>query len=235
MLRKTKSLYHLLLKRIKNPIAFNIKSQKLTYLTFDALQNIREAIKEVENNNVPGIFIETGCALGGSSILIALSKSKERLFQVYDVFGMIPPPTDKDGEDVHNRYEIIASGRSIGIDGDEYYGYKKGLKNEVIRNLNKFGLDLQKDTIKLIQGLYEDTLLIKEPVAFAHIDCDWYSSVMICLKEIEPNLSKNGIMIIDDYYDWSGCRTAIDEYFTPELKSKYIFLAKAEKLIIKKK
>jgi hypothetical protein len=54
---------------------------------------------------------------------------------------------------------------------------------------------------------------IDQPVALAHIDGDWYESVMTCLQRIEPHLSEEGILVIDDYDAWSGCRTAVDEYF----------------------
>jgi hypothetical protein len=55
----------------------------------------------------------------------------------------------------------------------------------------------------------------------AHIDCDWYDSVLTCLKNIEPHLAAGGTIIIDDYYVWSECKTAVDEYF--ENKNGYSF------------
>ena len=67
--------------------------------------------------------------------------------------------------------------------------------------------------IHLIKGLFEDTMTVTEPVAVAHIDGDWYDSVMTCLQRIEPRLTKDGVLIIDDYDAWSGCRRAVDEYF----------------------
>jgi len=42
---------------------------------------------------------------------------------------------------------------------------------------------------------------------------------MTCLVQIAPNLSKEGIIIIDDYYHWSGCKTATDEYLASEIKN----------------
>ncbi|VAW43210.1 hypothetical protein MNBD_CHLOROFLEXI01-3632, partial [hydrothermal vent metagenome] len=38
--------------------------------------------------------------------------------------------------------------------------------------------------------------------------------VMTCLQQIEPNLVPGGILIIDDYEAWSGCKSAVDEYFS---------------------
>jgi asparagine synthase (glutamine-hydrolysing) len=50
-------------------------------------------------------------------------------------------------------------------------------------------------------------------VAFAHLDGDWYESTMVCLERIAPLLIQGGRIVLDDYYAWSGCRTAVDEYF----------------------
>ncbi len=57
-----------------------------------------------------------------------------------------------------------------------------------------------------------DTLTGDEPVALAHIDGDWYESVLTCLVRIGPRLSSRGVMVIDDYFYWSGCRRAVDEF-----------------------
>lgn len=220
--------------RFRHPIAERIRKKKLTYLSIAALQNIYMHIKSVEQQNIPGIFIEAGCALGGSTIMIAYAKSSTRMLKAYDVFGMIPPPSDRDGDDVHARFETIQSGKSKGIGGDQYYGYKEDLLNQVTQHLKDFGFS-EVDNIQLIKGLYEDTLHVDQPVAFAHLDCDWYSSTMICLKNIEPRLSPGGIIIIDDYYTWSGCKTAVDEYFSASrLVEFYRISTAAQKLIIRK-
>jgi len=212
-----------------------IKQKNLTFLSQAALLNISKVIKQVEKKKVKGVFVETGCALGGSTVLMGLSKNQERKLNVYDVFGMIPPPSDEDGGDVHERYDKITKGESTGIKNDLYYGYEKDLIGKVTKTLADFGLTEEKDNIHLIQGLYEDTLKIDEPVAFAHIDCDWYSSVMTSLDAIEPNLANGGVMIIDDYFAWSGCKTAIDEYFgDADFKAKFKFSTVNEKLIIEK-
>lgn len=218
---------------ISSPLIRKIRSKKISYLSPMALWNIGETVKKLEEDNVEGIFIETGCALGGSAILIAKYKNSTRVLRVYDVFGMIPPPTTEDGEDVINRYEVIKEGKSKGINGDNYYGYEKDLLNLVKQNFKDFGVDIEKENVELIQGLFEDKLVVNEKVAFAHLDGDWYSSTITCLERIVPNLSQNGILIIDDYNAWSGCRKAVDEYFDGK-KEGFEFTMKAKKLHIKK-
>jgi len=187
----------------------NIIQNKLTYLSYPALINIKNNL--LKTYNINGIVIEAGCALGGSSICIANYRNQEKIFNIYDVFGQIPPPSEKDNSDVHERYNIIKNHQSTGIRGDTYYGYIDNLLNCVKQNFIKF--DINMNNINFIEGLYEDTLQINEPVSFAHIDCDWYNSVQICLQQIIPKLSLNGIVTIDDYNDWSGCRNAVNDYF----------------------
>ncbi len=219
---------------LSNPLGWKIIRNKLTYLRIGALNNLRELIKHVESENIEGILLETGCALGGSAIQMSTAKETERKLKLYDVFGMIPPPSQDDEQDIVERYEEIKSGNSKGIRGDEYYGYKDDLIQTVINNLNQYDCSPTENNIELIQGLYEEKLIINEPVALAHIDCDWYSSVMTCLQQITPHLSVNGYLIIDDYYDWSGCKKAIDEFFTSELKTQFDFIKKNDKLVIKR-
>jgi len=133
----------------------------------------------------------------------------------YDTFEMIPPPNQEDGEDAQKRYHRIASGEAEGIRGEgSYYGYIPNLLENIRSNFISFGFPLKINNIHLVKGLFQDTMTIQEPVSFAHIDCDWYESVISCLTQIEPLLSPGGILVIDDYFDWPGCKKAVDEYFS---------------------
>jgi asparagine synthase (glutamine-hydrolysing) len=190
-----------------------VRRERLTYLTVPALLELHQAAARVEADNLPGIFVEAGCALGGSAIVLAASKRAERPFYVYDVFGMIPPPSPNDERDAWSRYEEIQTGHSPGIGSDLYYGYQSDLRERVMRNFERHGLPLDRFNIHLVQGLYEDTLHFAEPVALAHIDCDWHDSVWMCLTRITPHLVVGGRLIIDDYEDYAGCRKAVDRYF----------------------
>ena len=67
--------------------------------------------------------------------------------------------------------------------------------------------------VELVKGLFEDTIDLDAPVALAHLDGDWYESTMTCLERIAPLLVPGGRIVFDDYYYWSGCRRAVDEYF----------------------
>ena len=163
-----------------------ICSNRLTYLTETKLASIAACCRAIERAYPSGIFLEAGCALGGSAILIASLKRPERPLFIYDVFGMIPPPTVEDTPEVHERYRKIAEGKSSGIGGDQYYGYQDDLYDVVKGNFKKFGIDTERHSISLIKGYLQETMMISQPVAFAHIDVDWYDPVTTCLHRIFP-------------------------------------------------
>lgn len=190
-----------------------IRSASLTYLSANRLRALGHYMGKVQQASVDGAFVEAGVALGGSAIFIAKKKPPATALYLFDVFGQIPPPSINDGEEARRRYAEIAKGTSMGIGGQTYYGYQENLKEVVENNIRAFNLDLSENRIKLVQGLYHDTLKeFKEPVAFAHIDCDWYHSVKTCLDYLAPLLSVNGILVFDDYHTFTGCRKAVDEF-----------------------
>ena len=191
----------------------------LTYLEKGALLDLFLAVESVADKPGNGIIIEAGCALGGSAIVIASAKSKTRTFQIFDTFGLIPPPSGNDENDSIDRYDDIISGNAQGIAGNTYYGYFKDLKTQVELNFEQAGLSISENHIELIQGLFEDKLWINRPVILAHLDCDWYNSVLVCLERIVPNLVAGGILVVDDYYHWAGCRKAVDYYFSDKMSS----------------
>jgi len=201
----------------------DIRAIRLSYCGPPKLENIAEALMRVRRDKVPGRYIEAGVALGGSAILLGLLKPAEVLLELYDVFAMIPPPGENDGDDAHRRYAEISSGKSAGLGEDPYYGYVDGLLDKVKSNLRHFGLQPDGGTIRLIPGLFEDTLYPGGPIALAHIDCDWYDSVRVCIERISPKLSPGGIMIFDDYSSYSGCRRAVDGWLAEDTSLEKVF------------
>ncbi|MEH2255591.1 TylF/MycF/NovP-related O-methyltransferase [Nostoc sp.] len=195
----------------ESAIINKIREKNLTYCGYPKLENICRAIKYIQIKQVHGFYIEAGCALGGSAILIAHMKPNSVPLHLFDVFSMIPPPSERDGVDAHNRYAEISSGKSQGLGGNEYYGYIQNLKDIVINNIESFAFNLESDNIQLIQGLFQESLNVQDTVAFAHIDCDWYDSVKICIDRITPQMSLNSVIVFDDYSSYSGCKKAVDE------------------------
>jgi len=206
---------------------------KLSYLRAIELAELYDSVRQVEATGYKGMIIEAGTALGGSALVMATAKRTSRPFFIYDAFERIPAPSERDGQDAHQRYQVITSGQSNGIGGEKYYGYKPNLLEQVTKSFIHYGFTPADHNIRLIQGLYEQTLQITTPVAMAHLDCDWHDSVMICLERIIPYLVKGGRVIIDDYLTWSGCRTAVDTYFANR-KNEFAFVTHQRLHIIRR-
>ena len=68
---------------------------------------------------------------------------------------------------------------------------------------------------RFVQGKVEDTLPTTRPqsIALLRLDTDWYESTRCELEYLFPLLSPGGVLIIDDYGHWQGCRQAVDDYF----------------------
>ncbi len=154
----------------------SVHEEKLTYLSRLAMVELANAAIS-QQNSVSGCFVEAGCALGGSAIVLAAAKASSTPLYVYDCFEVIPPPGENDPEEAHERYSKIESRESEGIDGNEYYGYQEDLYKKVSDTFEHYGFDREAESIKMIKGLFEDTFHPDSPVSLAHIDCDWYQSV----------------------------------------------------------
>ena len=219
--------------KVQRAIIF-VRARNLTYLSHLRLIKLAELCLHYETTGKPGIILETGCALGGSSIVLASAKSSNRELHIYDVFGLIPPPSDRDGADVHQRYETICSGQSKGIGRDLYYGYETDLLSKVFDNFKKAGYPPEQNRIRIVQGLIRHTLSVDGPVALAHIDVDWHDPVFVSIERIEPWLIEGGTIVFDDYLDWSGCKTAADTYFDAR-RSDFVFDTSDGSLCVQRK
>ena len=195
-------------------VCAGVRAERLTYLSPSQLRSLVCCVVETERQSRPGLIIEAGTALGGSAIAMAAAKDPARPMVVFDAFGMIPPPSDRDTEREINRYRDIVDGKSRGLGGETYYGYRGDLLGEVAASFERFGIPVDQTQVRLVKGLFEDTIDLDEPVALAHLDGDWYDSTMVCLERIAPLLVEGGRLVIDDYHYWSGCRRAVDEFFS---------------------
>lgn len=177
---------------------------------------------EIEKRNLEGIFVECGVAKGGSSALMALvarDNRSNRMVWLFDSFEGLPEPTVED-ESVINKNP----GRDKGS-GTVYQGYCLGTYEEVSDLLfSKLGLN--KETISMVRGWFQDTLpKYKDKIgaiSFLRLDADWYESTKCCLENLYDNVISGGYILIDDY-DFPGCRKAVHEFLEKEgVTVKYI-------------
>lgn len=215
------SSFHSLVRNVRHALLPRdvraVLRDRLTYLSASKLIRLTRALREIVQRGIPGDVLEFGVALGGSSILLAKHATATRQFHGFDVFAMIPPPTsNKDDAKSKERYEAISTGKSTGIGGDVYYGYRTDLFETVCATLANYGYPVGDDRVFLHKGLFEETWPSYDhrPIAFAHIDCDWYDPVRFCLNAVVARIAPGGIIVLDDYHDYGGCRTATDEFLS---------------------
>ncbi|WP_432038862.1 TylF/MycF/NovP-related O-methyltransferase [Streptomyces cucumeris] len=197
---------------VTETIAF-LRSNSLTFSARPGkLEVVHTMADRVEAAGVPGVFLEAGVAMGGSAIVIARTKAPDRPLRLYDVFAMMPPPGDRDDAASHADHTALLEG-VVGREADRVYLEHSGdLPAFTRENMRRVGIDPDREGIEFIKGLYEDTLRIDEPVAFAHVDCDWYDSVRLCTERIADRMSPGGIVLFDDYVVYDGCRRAVHEW-----------------------
>jgi O-methyltransferase len=102
-------------------------------------------------------------------------------------------------------------------EGKEWVGYQcsgpEGVK-EAQRTLKRFRVDGA--WVKLVRGWFEDTLpkTVSQlaPIAVLRLDNDWYKSTRYCLETLYSSVAQGGLVIIDDYHTFTGCRDAVDEF-----------------------
>jgi asparagine synthase (glutamine-hydrolysing) len=193
--------------------ARRVKRERLTYLSVGKLRSLEGALRAVLRAEVTGDVIECGVALGGSGIVLAHGLPEGRVFHGFDLFGTIPAPTARDPGEAHARYARISAGKAEGLGpGDRYYGYVDDLLGQVEASFARHGVPPAPGRVELHRGLFEDVLQIEAPVALAHVDADWHDPVSCCLARIGPQLSRGGMIVVDDYNDYGGCRTACHEF-----------------------
>jgi len=63
------------------------------------------------------------------------------------------------------------------------------------------------------------------------LDTDWYESTRHELEYLYPLLSPGGVLLIDDYGYWSGCKEAVDEYFSGDIPRPFMTLQPSGSLV----
>lgn len=145
----------------------------------------------------PGAVVECGVWRGGSAAMIARA-DPERVLWLFDSWEGLPEPGPLD---VATDGRRVLGGENLASAADVQEAFR--------------GLSVQPH---LVAGWFEDTLPARKheigPIAVLHLDGDWYDSIKVCLRELHDQVVAGGIVAVDDYRGWQGCRAAVDEFLT---------------------
>ncbi|MDX1976966.1 MAG: TylF/MycF/NovP-related O-methyltransferase [Pseudanabaenaceae cyanobacterium bins.68] len=172
-----------------------------------------DATRYIVKNNISGDFVECGVWKGGSMMAVAYCLQSlgelDRNLYLYDTFEGMTEPSDKDVSHSNVKASVLLS-KSLKADQSSIWCYSS--LDEVKSNIQSTGYDPSK--VFLIKGKIEETIpkYIPQKVALLRLDTDWYESTLHELRHLFPLLVSGGVLIIDDYGHWQGCRQAVDEY-----------------------
>lgn len=172
-----------------------------------------QAIEHVTRLGLPGAIVECGVWRGGSMAaaartLLQLGQPDRELW-LYDTFEGMSPPTEQD-HDFLGREAAVLMAEQSPSQADSIWCRSE--LDEVQTNLSETGYPT--DRIRYVVGPVEETLASQFPtrIAVLRLDTDWYESTRCELETLFPRLVPGGILIVDDYGHWEGCRRAVDEY-----------------------
>lgn len=192
--------------------------QPYTMTSPERLAALCMAVEHVVRNEVAGAFVECGVWRGGSSMAAALTYHRlgqvSTDFYLFDTFEGMSQPTEDDVDTTTGRH---ASDLLEGSTREKDNVWAYAPLELVRRNMIKTGYPVER--IHYIQGKVEETVPGQAPeeIAILRLDTDWYESTKHELAHLFPRLSRNGVIIIDDYGAWAGARKAVDEYFSTDL------------------
>ena len=152
--------------------------------------------REVAVRNITGDFVECGVCNGGSAAAIACAlRGTKRRIWLYDSFEGLLEPKEIDGPIAPN-----------------YAGHCVGSERNVRQAMQIARFPDQDYTIQ--KGWFQDTFRASLPqsVALLHIDADWYESVMVSLQTFYDLIPPGGIIVLDDFGCWEGCRKAFYDF-----------------------
>lgn len=183
-----------------------------TYKSPARMQAMIETARYVVRRGVAGDLVECGVWRGGSAMAMLLALDRNlgaRRLWLYDTFSGMTRPTEIDrGFDGRSMLEIFEARKT----GPDSSAWCYASRQDVERNLRTVSPGLQ--GIEFVEGKVEETLPARAPerIALLHLDTDWYESTRTELEVLFPRLEVGGVLVVDDYGDWTGSRQAVDEY-----------------------
>ena len=181
----------------------------------DRVGALIDAVRYLTRAQVPGAIVECGVWRGGSMMAAALALLEAgdvRDLYLFDTFAGMTEPGDRDIDHVGVAARPVFAQLAAGNHNEWCYASLE----DVRENLLATGYPEAK--CHFIRGDVLETLPAVEPkqIALLRLDTDWYASTRHELTQLYPRISKSGVLIIDDYGHWNGCRQAVDEYFADQ-------------------
>jgi hypothetical protein len=192
-----------------------------THRAVTQVLNLESIIRYVIGGRINGAFVECGTYTGGA-LAFALRSflrlgDQSRKIYGFDSFEGMPNISEEDGdwasmwlygEELKNIGRELKRGRLVGSD------VNRADYQQCWQLLSDSGYPVER--IHLVKGWFQNTLpAVKQEIgdiAVLRLDGDFYLSTKCCLENLFDQVSNGGVVILDDYGLFEGCRKATDEF-----------------------
>jgi hypothetical protein len=186
---------------LTTPKLFELMQDTIGMLCFPRAVNIAHWV--FQTAHTPGVVAEFGCNAGRTATFLSALTSKP--VWLYDSFDGLPQPSKHDPQG-----DPVFKAGAMAVDPEE-----------VMERFVRHGLPAP----KIVRGFFDqlEPEHLPEAIAFAHLDGDFYHSIMASLVLAYLALSPGGAIIVDDW-KWDrlpGVELAVTkfceaEYIQPE-------------------
>ena len=178
-----------------------------TLLSTGRLFSLYTHAKSLCRRDVPGNFVECGSYQGGAAALLAAVVQRHSLrprkVYAFDTFQGMPKPAEVDRHNGTPANDTAFGAGTLAAPVAKYLAV-------VCERLNVAAL------VEPVPGLFADTLPARKadvgPIALLHADADWYASTMDIFSNLYDAVTPGGVVQIDDFGYWEGCRKAVRDF-----------------------
>lgn len=147
-------------------------------------QDVIQALKAEASRAPPGCFVEVGVYHGGTAWHLAeIAEGQGRPVYLYDTFAGIP-------------HQAACDSHKLGDFNDT--------SAELVRHCIPYA--------HVIEGVFPQSAVAMEPVAFVHLDCDQEQSYREALNYLHPLIVPGGVIWCDDVPCLPGALQAVSEF-----------------------
>ena len=186
--------------RSRTMISSRAYAENLSLLAI-ALKN--ESLKDAD-------IVECGTWRGGMSAGMVEVGGFNRDYYFFDSFEGLPPVKEIDGKAAKAYEDSLSTPGCVASEED------------FRQTMSMTGCPQEK--IHTCKGFFENSFSGFSPpkIAALRLDCDWYDSVLICLKKFWDHILPGGLILIDDYHGWEGCSKAVHEFLASRVAPESI-------------
>lgn len=185
-----------------------------TMTSYERMITLWNQVRHLDRDGIQGALVECGTWRGGACGMMALahlaSGTARRKIHLFDSFKGLPEPDSKVDGEVAMQY---ASGKAGGkLTSIERCVGPLDDNQRLLREIVKYPRELTVYHVGWFENTVPPARQTMGSIALLRLDGDWYASTKVCMENLFSHVLPGGMVVIDDYGHWEGCRKAVDEY-----------------------